>query len=109
MVPVFDFMSAKVIKNNERWKKVQIKVCNLKKVYACFTSEERQVQNGLKGQRALSSGHRPEYKKVDTIALKGQKLICRFIAFALSGRRLYITLTQSDALGYRLSGLSDRL
>jgi hypothetical protein len=102
-------LSAKVIKNNEREKKVRAKVCNLKKVYACFTSEERQVQNGLKGQRALSSGHRPEYKKVDTIALKGQKLICRFIAFALSWRRLYITLTQSDALGYRLSGLSDRL
>jgi hypothetical protein len=56
-------------------------------------------RNGLKGQKALSPGHRPGYKEVSKFALKGQKLTCSIVAFALSGRRLHITFTQGDALG----------
>ena len=30
-------------------------------------------RNGLKGQKALSPGHRPGYQQMPTFALKGQK------------------------------------
>jgi hypothetical protein len=46
---------------------------------------------------------------VGKFALKGQKPIYRIVAFALSGRWLRTALTQGDALGYGLSGLSGRL
>ena len=65
--------------------------------------------NGLKGQEALSPGHRPGYKEVGKYALKGQKRTYRLDAFALTGRRLRTTFTQGDALGWGLSGLSGRL
>jgi hypothetical protein len=45
---------------------------------------------------------------VSKFALKGQKHTCSIVAFALTGRWLHITLTQGDALGYRLVGLSGR-
>ena len=56
-------------------------------------------RNGLKGQKALSPGHRPGYKDVGKLALKGQKLYLVLYAFALSGRWLRTTFTQGDALG----------
>ena len=62
-----------------------------------------------KGQKALSPGHHPGCKEVSRFALKGQKNTYRIVAFALTGRRLRIVLTQGDALGYRLVGLSGRL
>jgi hypothetical protein len=43
------------------------------------------------------------------LALKGQKPTCRITAFALSGRWLRTSLTQGDALGWELFGLSGRL
>ena len=66
-------------------------------------------RNGLKGQQTLSPGHRPGYKGTGNCALKGQKLYLFHDAFALSGRRLRITFTQGDALGWELYGLSGRL
>ena len=66
-------------------------------------------RNGLKGQQALSPGHRPRYTDVSNFALKGQKPIRRIVAFALSGRRLRTVFTQGDALGWELFGLSGRL
>ena len=66
-------------------------------------------RNGLKGQKALSPGHRPGCKEVSIFALKGQKLTCSIHAFALTGRWLRTTLTQGVALGWGLSGLSGRL
>jgi len=65
--------------------------------------------NGLKGQKALSPGHRPGYKDVGKLALKGQKLYLFHYTFALSGRWLRTTFTQGDALGWVLSGFSGRL
>jgi len=65
-------------------------------------------RNGLKGQQALSPGHRPGYKGMGKLALKGQKLYLVRYAFALSGRWLRTTSTQGDALGWELSGLSGR-
>jgi len=56
-------------------------------------------RNGLKGQKALSPGHRPGYKDVGKLALKGQKLTSRIVAFALLGRRICTALTQGVALG----------
>ncbi len=44
--------------------------------------------NGLKGQRAISPGHRPGYKDMVMVALKGQKPYLFLHAFALTGRRL---------------------
>ena len=68
-----------------------------------------QCRNGLKGQRANSPGHRPGYRDVGKLALKGQKPTCRIVSFALTGRWLRITSTQGDAQGWDLSGLSVRL
>ena len=44
------------------------------------------VTNGLKGQQALSPGHRPGYKDEGKLALKGQKPYFANDAFALTGR-----------------------
>ena len=58
-------------------------------------------RNGLKGQQALSPGHRPGYKDMVKLALKGHKLYLLPSAFALSGRPILCnTLTQGNALGY---------
>ena len=65
-------------------------------------------RNGLKGQKALSPGHRPGCKDVGKFALKGQKPYLVHYAFALTGRRLRTTLTQGDALGYGLIAPSGR-
>ena len=65
-------------------------------------------RNGLKGQKALSPGHRPGCKDVGKFALKGQKPYLVHYAFALTGRRLRTTSTQGDALGWALIGLSGR-
>ena len=46
-------------------------------------------RNGLKGQKALSPGHRPGYKDMGRLALKGQKLYLLHYASALSGRLGY--------------------
>ena len=67
-------------------------------------------RNGLKGQQALSPGHRPGYKDMGKLALKGHKLYLLPSAFALSGRPIQCnTLTQGNALGLELAGLSGRL
>ena len=66
-------------------------------------------RNGLKGQKALSPGHRPGGKDVGTFALKGQKPYRAYYAFALTGRRLRTTSTQGDARGWELIGLTGRL
>ena len=47
-----------------------------------------QRRNSLKGQQAHSPGRRPGGMDVGKFALKGQKPICRIVAFALSGRLL---------------------
>ena len=65
-------------------------------------------RDGLKGQKALSPGHRPGCKDVGKFALKGQKPYLVHYAFALTGRRLRATSTQGDALGWELIGLSGR-
>ena len=65
-------------------------------------------RNGLKGQKATSLGQRPGCKEGSRFALKGQKLSCGIVAFALTGRWLRTTLTQGVALGWWLSGLSGR-
>ena len=67
-------------------------------------------RNGLKGQQALSPGHRTGYKDMGKLALKGHKLYLLPSAFALSGRPILCnTLTQGNALGWELAGLSGRL
>ena len=67
-------------------------------------------RNGLKGQQALSPGHRPGYKDMGKLALKGHKLYLLPSAFALSGRPILCNiLTQGNALGWELVGLSGRL
>ncbi len=66
-------------------------------------------RNGLKGQQALSPGHRPGYKYEGKLALKGQKPCLVYYAFALTGRGLRTSFTQGDALGWELYGLSGRL
>ena len=68
-----------------------------------------QRRNGLKGQQAGSPGQRPGCKDVGILALKGQKPYLVHYAFALSGRGLRIAVTQGDALGYLLTGLSGYL
>ena len=57
-------------------------------------------RNGLKGQQALSPGQRPGYKDEGKLALKGQKPILCYNAFALTGRWLRTSFTQGVALGY---------
>ena len=55
---------------------------------------------GLKGQQALSPGHRPGCLCMsEDSALKGQKHYSKEKAFALSGRFYLLRLTQGDALG----------
>ena len=67
-------------------------------------------RNGLKGQKTLSPGHRPGYKDIGKLALKGHKFYLLPSAFALSGRPILCnTLTQGDALDWELAGLSGRL
>ena len=55
--------------------------------------------NGLKGQGAISPGHRPGYKDAVRFALKGQKPYLVLYAFALTGRRLHITSTPGRCPG----------
>ena len=54
---------------------------------------------GLKGHKALSPGHRPGGIDVSKFALKGQKPICRIVAFAPTGRMSPVLYTQGVALG----------
>ena len=65
--------------------------------------------DGLKGQRATSPRQRLGYRKVVPIALKGQKHSENNKAYALSGRLYTDILTQGDAQGYHLTGLSGRM
>ena len=55
--------------------------------------------NGLKGQGAISPGHRPGYKDAVMFALKGQKPYISFHAFALTGRRMHTTSTPGRCPG----------
>ena len=57
-------------------------------------------QNGQKGQQPHSPGQRPGNSGDGKSALKGQKHICAGTAFALSGRWRRGHDTQGDALGY---------
>jgi len=70
---------------------------------------KNQRRNGLKGQKAYSPGHRPGYAGTNKLALKGQKPYLFQYAFALTGRWLRTSITQGDALGWELSGLTGRL
>ena len=111
----------------------------LRSIFALYITQVSGVmrtpsRNGLKGQQALSPGHRPGYKDMGKLALKGHKLYLLPSAFALSGRpilcntltqgKLYLlpsafalsgrpilcnTLTQGNTLGWELAGLSGRL
>lgn len=54
--------------------------------------------DGLKGQKALSPGHRPRLKRETTFALKGQKHCSQIILLPLQGVG-YASITQGDALG----------
>ena len=68
--------------------------------YCMFT------QNGLKGRRAVSPGHRPGYDERAIVALKGQKPWTEAMppthSFAPTGRGCALMPTQGDALGYVL-------
>ena len=70
---------------------------------------EYTLNNAPKGQDANSPGHRPGYRDMVRIALKGQKPYHVFHAFALTGRKLRTTFTQGVALGWELTGLSGRI
>ena len=67
-----------------------------------------QCKYGLKGQKALSPGHRPGYNDEGKLALKGQKPFLSIMLLPLAGCWLHTTFTQGVALGYVLSGLSGR-
>jgi hypothetical protein len=66
-------------------------------------------RNGLKGQQALSPGHRPGYMGTGKLALKGQKPYLVVDAFALTGRCLRTASTQGAALGWKLNAPSGRI
>lgn len=65
--------------------------------------------DGLKGQRANSPRQRLGCQKCVPIALKGQKHFEINKAYALSGRLYIVILTQGDAQGSNLIGLSGRM
>ena len=57
------------------------------------------LNSAPKGQKANSPGHRPGYRDMVRLALKGQKPYLVFHAFALTGRRLRITSTPGRCPG----------
>lgn len=65
--------------------------------------------DGLKGQRANSPRQRLGCQKSAPIALKGQKHFEYNKAYALSGRLYVDILTQGDAQGFNLIGLTGRM
>ena len=67
------------------------------------------LNSAPKGQKANSPGHRPGYRDMVRLALKGQKPYLVFHAFALTGRKLQTIFTQGVALGWELTGLSGRI
>ena len=67
------------------------------------------LNSAPKGQNANSPGHRPGYKDMVRLALKGQKPYLVLHAFALTGRKLQTIFTQGAALGWKLTGLSGRI
>ncbi len=63
-------------------------------------------RNGLQGRKAISPGHRPGYRDMGKLALKGQKLYLASLCFCpCRASFLRNTSTQGDALGYELMAL----
>lgn len=82
---------------------LKIRILNSKN----FSAQDN--DDGLKGQRAKSPRQRLGCQKSVPIALQGQKHFKNNKAYALSGRLYTVILTQGDAQGFYLTGLSGRI